>query len=102
MSQLNSWLYSHLQNVEKSYWKLCYRATSYGWSSETFHRNCDDLGPTVTIIRAHGYTFGGYTDISWKCMFVDSLFLLQQSLKKIGVFRLLLQMLILQTKLLQL
>ena len=70
MSQLNSWLNSRLQSASKSYWKRCYRASYNGWNSETFHRHCDDLGPTVTIIHAHGYTFGGYTDKSWKCMFV--------------------------------
>lgn len=66
MSQLNSWLYSRLQSVSKSYWKRCYRASYDGWSTQTFHGRCDDLGPTVTIIRAHGYIFGGYTDKSWK------------------------------------
>ncbi|XP_027051437.1 fibulin-1-like, partial [Pocillopora damicornis] len=58
MSQLNSWLNSRLQSASKSYWKRCYRASYNGWNSETFHRHCDDLGPTVTIIRAHGYIFG--------------------------------------------
>jgi len=47
------------------YWKLCYRATSHGWSSSTFHRNCDDKGKTVTIIKKDQYVFGGYTDIPW-------------------------------------
>ena len=69
MSQLNSWLHSHLQSVTKSYWKRCYKASQDGWSSQTFHRHCDDLGPTVTIIQAHGYIFGGYTDKPWKCAF---------------------------------
>lgn len=66
MSRLNSWLHSRLQSVSKSYWKRCYRASYNGWSTQTFHSRCDDLGPTVTIIRAQGYIFGGYTDKSWK------------------------------------
>lgn len=70
MSQLNSWLHSRLQSTSKSYWKRCYRASYNGWHSQTFHGCCDNLGPTVTIIRAHGYIFGGYTDKSWKCMFL--------------------------------
>ena len=47
------------------YWKLCYRATSHGWSSGTFHSNCDGKGKTVTIIKKDQYVFGGYTDIPW-------------------------------------
>lgn len=67
MTQLNSWLHSRLQSASKSYWRRCYRASQNGWYSRTFHRQCDNLGPTVTIIRAHGYIFGGYTDKSWQC-----------------------------------
>nr|XP_058952138.1 uncharacterized protein LOC131779589 [Pocillopora verrucosa] len=66
MSQLHSWLHSRLQSQANSYWSLCYRASSHGWSSSTFHSYCDRRGPTVTIIRAHGYIFGGYTDQSWR------------------------------------
>ena len=47
------------------HWKLCYRASSYGWSSSTFHSNCDGKRDTVTIIRKNQYVFGGYTDIPW-------------------------------------
>ena len=71
MSQLHSWLHSRLQNQANSYWSLCYRASSHGWSASTFHSYCNNRGPTVTIIRAHGYIFGGYTDQSWRCKFVN-------------------------------
>jgi len=47
------------------YWKLCYRATNHGWSSSTFHSNCDGKVRTVTIIKNDQYVFGGYTDIPW-------------------------------------
>ena len=73
MSQLHSWLHSRLQSQANSYWSLCYRASSHGWGSSTFHSYCDRRGPTVTIIRAHGYIFGGYTDQSWRCKFVNCL-----------------------------
>jgi len=66
MSQLNSWLSSRLQNSDRSYWKRCWRGSVDGWHTKTFHQLCDDLGPTVTIVRANGYIFGGYTDQSWK------------------------------------
>ncbi|PFX14674.1 hypothetical protein AWC38_SpisGene21153 [Stylophora pistillata] len=65
ISQLHSWLHSRLQSPSKSYWRLCYRASSYGWRVSEFHNYCDNQGPTVTIIRAHGYIFGGYYDHSW-------------------------------------
>lgn len=48
-----------------SKWKLCYRATDHGWSSSTFHSQCNSLGPTVTFIRVGVYIFGGYTDRDW-------------------------------------
>ena len=66
-SQLNTWLLPHLQSSDRSYWKLCYRATSHGWRGQTFHSYCDNKGPTVTIVRDGSYIFGGYNDNSWKC-----------------------------------
>ena len=71
MSQLHSWLHSRLQSQANSYWSLCYRASSHGWGGSTFHSRCDNRGPTVTIIRAHGYIFGGYTDYSWISKFLN-------------------------------
>lgn len=47
------------------HWKLCYRASSYGWSASTFHSYCDGKRDTVTIIKKGQYVFGGYTDIPW-------------------------------------
>ena len=32
----------------------------------TFHGNCDDKGPTVTIIQVGSFIFGGYSDVTWK------------------------------------
>ncbi|XP_074621554.1 uncharacterized protein LOC141880073 [Acropora palmata] len=66
ISQLNNWLLPHLRNSLKSYWALCWRANVHGWSSRTFHGNCDGKGPTVTIIKVGSYIFGGYTDKSWR------------------------------------
>ena len=68
ISQLNNWLLPHLRNSLKSYWALCWRASTHGWSSQTFHRRCDGKGPTVTIIKVGSYIFGGYTDKSWRRM----------------------------------
>ena len=63
-----TWLDKWLKPVtrQSSYWNRCYRATVNGWSSSTFHSNCDGKGPTVTIIRVGKYIFGGYTRVSWR------------------------------------
>ena len=62
-----TWLDKWLKPVtrQSSYWNRCYQATVNGWSSSTFHSNCDSKGPTITIIRVRKYIFGGYTSVSW-------------------------------------
>jgi len=62
-----TWLDKWLKPVtrQSSYWNRCYQATVDGWSSYNFHSKCDGKGPTVTIIRAGKYIFGGYTSLSW-------------------------------------
>jgi len=62
-----TWLDKWLKPVtrQSSYWNRCYQATVNGWSSSTFHSNCDGKGPSVTIIRVGKYIFGGYTSLSW-------------------------------------
>ena len=50
---------------EKFSWKICYRASVDGWKAEDFHRKCDGVGPTVTLVKCGRYVFGGYTDQSW-------------------------------------
>ena len=67
MTQLNNWLLPHLQSSDRSYWKLCFRASIHGWRSRTFHSYCDNKGATVTIVRVGIYIFGGYNDNSWQC-----------------------------------
>lgn len=47
-------------------WKLIYKATRDGFEGKTFHRLCDNQGPTMVIIRSTGgYVFGGYASQSW-------------------------------------
>jgi len=62
-----TWLDKWLKPVtrQSSYWNRCYQATVNGWSSSTFHSNCDGKGPSVTIIRVGKYIFGGYASVSW-------------------------------------
>ncbi len=49
-------------------WVLIYKATRDGFGSSDFHRCCDNLGATMTIIQSKGggYLFGGYTSVSWR------------------------------------
>ena len=47
-------------------WKLCYRASVDGWKGEDFHKKCDDVGQTVTLVKCGTNVFGGYTDQNWK------------------------------------
>jgi len=62
-----TWLDKWLKPVtrQSSYWNRCYQATVNGWSSSTFHSNCNGKGPSVTIIRVGKYIFGGYISVSW-------------------------------------
>ncbi|KXJ21383.1 hypothetical protein AC249_AIPGENE19598 [Exaiptasia diaphana] len=55
-----------LQDSSRSRWIRCWRAVSDGWDVySTFHPQCDNKGPTVTIVRVGSYIFGGYSDASW-------------------------------------
>ena len=49
-----------------SKWKLLYRGTVDGFSSEDFHNRCDNISRTLTIIKsANSNIFGGYTGLTW-------------------------------------
>ena len=55
---------------DHTYWVRCYEAIHNGWSSQTFHHNCDNKGASVVIVKTqvggHEYFFGGYNNIGWK------------------------------------
>ena len=47
--------------------RLLYRASRDGLATSTFHRLCDNQGPTITVIRSSkGFVFGGYTTATWE------------------------------------
>lgn len=46
-------------------YKLVYRGSRDGWNADVFHCLCDNVGPTVVIIRKGGSIFGGFTQRSW-------------------------------------
>ena len=64
---LDDWLSPVIPS--ESRWTRCYRAVDDGWSAYTFHTNCDSQGPTVTLVKAGEYIFGGFLDQPWggKC-----------------------------------
>jgi len=52
---------------------LLFRASRDGWDASGFHRLCDGKGATVTVMKGiDGYIFGGYTDVAWESVGVDS------------------------------
>ena len=63
--QLMSYLVPVLQSSTRGKFVRCWHAKPDGWAASTFHRQCDNKGPTVTIIKVNNYIFGGYTDVSW-------------------------------------
>ncbi|KXJ07038.1 Platelet glycoprotein Ib alpha chain, partial [Exaiptasia diaphana] len=66
LKKLTSFLKPVLQDSNRSRWIRCWRAATDGWDVDsTFHRQCDNKGPTVTIVRVSRYIFGGYSDVSW-------------------------------------
>ncbi len=43
---------------------MIFRGTRDGFKAIIFHKNCDNQGPNLTIIKSElGKVFGGYTDI---------------------------------------
>ncbi|XP_014281208.1 serine-enriched protein isoform X2 [Halyomorpha halys] len=58
---LNSW-YGHSKQV----WRLVYRASTHGYSADSFHRHCDNVAPTyVIVLGSCGEICGGFSDVPW-------------------------------------
>lgn len=48
-------------------WKLMYRATTDGFLAKDFHRKCDFVANTLTVVKTTtGNIFGGFTTRHWK------------------------------------
>jgi hypothetical protein len=51
----------------KKKWKLLYRGSDDGFGASNFHKKCDGIANTVTIILSTtGCIFGGFTPIAWE------------------------------------
>jgi len=47
-------------------WKLIFRGSRDGQNASSFHSNCNNKGPTVTVIKSKaGKIFGGFVDKPW-------------------------------------
>ncbi|KAH3732112.1 hypothetical protein Pelo_17057 [Pelomyxa schiedti] len=57
------------QKLQFPHWRLLWRGTDDGFEAVTFHRLCDNQGPTISVIRTHSrvdYIFGGYTPLQFQ------------------------------------
>lgn len=69
--QRNSVHHQHLSRMlieegyDSSLWIPCYVALRHGWNVSSFHELCDNMAPTLTIVRKDNYVFGGFTENSW-------------------------------------
>ena len=58
-------LYKLCEFSSKDKFSLLYRASQDGFGSNNFHSKCDGKGNTLTILKANGFIFGGFTTKSW-------------------------------------
>jgi len=59
-NNINNWLGRNIQ------WVLRYRGTRNSFGSANFHSCCNNVGPTITIVRStNGFLFGGYNPNAW-------------------------------------
>jgi hypothetical protein len=56
-----------LCKFQKFKFNLIYRGSSDGFGSEIFHRKCDDIPKTLTVVKVkdNDNIFGGYTEQTW-------------------------------------
>ena len=60
---LKNWINPNINNIKA---ELLYRLSRDESSYQTFHKYCDDKGPTVTIVHdVNNIKTGGYTPLSW-------------------------------------
>ena len=61
--------------------KLIYRASEHNYTANSFHKYCDDKGPTLIVVKSsEGWIFGGYTTQSWsgKCIYNDIILIINR------------------------
>jgi hypothetical protein len=69
----HNWIVQHIKKASKEtfpylpHLDLLYRGTCDGFTASDFHRLCDNIGPTVTVIMdsPQEKLFGGYSPLDW-------------------------------------
>lgn len=54
-----------LEYILEGEWLLLYRASRDGFNGSAFHERCDNIGPTVTVVKSGANVFGGFTERAW-------------------------------------
>jgi hypothetical protein len=63
---LKQWLVEKGRRVDSTV-NLLYRSSVHGKAASTFHAQCDNKGPTITLVRCTGgCIFGGFTPEPWQ------------------------------------
>ena len=61
------WIKSDDINISEVYFELCYDAKKNGDDKKNFHKYCDNVGPSLLIIKTESnYIFGGFTKKNWE------------------------------------
>ena len=55
-------------------WLLLYRASRDGFNASAFHERCDNIGPTVTVVKSGSNVFGGFTERAWASKIANTAF----------------------------
>ena len=69
-----NWILTTMKSKDKKInMTLLYKVSIDGDAASTFHSNCDNRGPTLTLIKnTKGYRFGGFTNESWASRYNSS------------------------------
>lgn len=59
-------LLQQMEHAGRAKLRLLYRGTRDGFTAHAFHERCDNVGPTITVVKsAQGHVLGGFSDIAW-------------------------------------
>ncbi len=62
----NSFLIETLKGIDFKIY-LAYRGSVHGFKREDFHKNCDMIGPNITLLQVENcLCIGGFTSENWE------------------------------------
>ena len=62
-----NWIKSDNNQIKDIKFSLCYDAKTNGDDKNSFHKFCDNIGPSLLVIKTKSnYIFGGYTKENWE------------------------------------